>query len=162
MRKFIYIIMSVCLLASCASSDGLSRQERRLQKQTHIREALANRHFTINVTSAHPLGRPTIMLSTLYSLEVRGDTLVSYLPYYGRAYNIPYGGGKGLNFTGIIDEYEDVVVKPGEHRIRIGLTNEEDTYIYTITAFESGSSTISVWMRQRTEISFTGTVDTKE
>lgn len=161
MRKAIYLLLSVCLLASCASSSSvgqLSRKERRLQKQLHIREALANRHYTISVSSAHPQGRPTIMLSSPYSLEVRGDSLISYLPYFGEAYNIPYGGGKGLNFTGIINEYEDVEVKPGEHYIRIGLRNEEDTYIYTLTVFESGSSTIFVWMRQRTEISFNGEI----
>ena len=162
MRKIIYFILYVCLLASCASSNGvgqLSRKERQLQKQMHVREALANRHYIINVSSAHPIKHPTIMLTSPFSLEVRGDTLISYLPFFGEAYNVPYGGGKGLNFTGIINEYEDVVVKPGEHQIRIGLRNEEDTYVYALTVFENGSSSIYVWMQQRSEISFNGEVD---
>ena len=161
MRKIILVLLSICLLTGCAGSNNLgqlSRKERKLQKQMHIRQELADRHYTISVRSAHPLGRPTIMLSTPYSLEVRGDSLISYLPYFGTAYNVPYGGGKALNFTGIINEYEDVEVKPGEHHIGIGIRNEEDSYIYNLVVFESGSSSIYVYMRQRSEISFNGEV----
>ena len=38
-------------------------------------------------------------LTSDYSLEIRNDSVYSYLPYFGVAYNVPYGGGKGLNLV---------------------------------------------------------------
>ena len=38
-------------------------------------------------------------LTSDYSIEIRNDSVFSYLPYFGVAYNVPYGGGKGLIFN---------------------------------------------------------------
>lgn len=42
-----------------------------------------------------------------YYIKVSADSLDSYLPYFGQARHIPYGGGKGLNFQEKIDTYSD-------------------------------------------------------
>ena len=91
-----------------------------------------------------------------YSVEVRNDSLISYLPYFGRAYSVPYGGGKGLNFTERIGSYKEFQEKSGKRHIEIGLKNEEDTYLYTIVVFDNGKSSIDVQSRQRERISFSG------
>jgi len=41
-------------------------------------------------------------------------------------------------------------------QIEIGLTNDEDTYIYYIKVFDNGSSSIDVQSRQRESISYSG------
>ena len=150
------------LLTGCAGSNSLSqlsRKEQRLQLEERTRQALTSRHYTINVTTAHPLGFPSISLSTPYTLEVRGDSIISYLPYFGTAYSVPYGGGKALNFTGRITKYEELLRKHGEHDITMEVYNEEDIYVYILSVFESGSTSITVRSRQRAEISFLGNVD---
>ena len=91
-----------------------------------------------------------------YSVEVRNDSLISYLPYFGRAYSVPYGGGKGLNFAERIGSYKEFQEKSGKRHIEIGLKNEEDTYLYTIVVFDNGKSSIDVQSRQRESISFSG------
>lgn len=162
MRNVLLALLSAIIIASCGTSNGvgqLSRKERKFLLEQKTRQALADRHYTINVTTAHPLGYPTISLSTPYTLEVRGDSIISYLPYFGTAYSVPYGGGKALNFTGKITKYEDVVRKRGEHDITMEVYNEEDIYVYLLNVFESGSTSITVRSRQRTEISFLGNVD---
>ena len=92
---------------------------------------------------------------------MKGDTLISYLPYFGRVYWVPYGGGKGLNFMVTISSYEEWEKKNGLRHIEIGLKNEEDTYLYTIEVFSNGSATIDVMARQREQISYTGEMDVK-
>jgi len=94
-----------------------------------------------------------------YSVEVRNDTLFSYLPYFGRAYNVPYGGGKGLNFSHPIENYQEYQKKNGQRHIEIGLTNEEDTYLYTIEVFDNGNSSVEVLSRQRERIFYTGMME---
>ena len=97
--------------------------------------------------------------STDDSVEVRNDSLISYLPYFGRAYSVPYGGGKGLNFSERIGSYEEALLKNGKHHIEIGVTNEEDTYLYTIDVYDNGNSTIAVQSRQREPISYAGRIE---
>lgn len=88
-------------------------------------------------------------------------SLISYLPYIGRAYNVPYGGGKGLNFSERIGSYQESQKKNGLRHIEISLTNDEDTYHYIIEVFDNGNSTIDVQSRQREPISYTGQMTIK-
>lgn len=87
---------------------------------------------------------------------MRGDTLISSLPYFGRAYLVPYGGGKGLNFSELISNYEVTKKPKGLTEIAIELTNEEDTYLYQLSIFDNGSATIDVRSKQRQPISYSG------
>ena len=94
-----------------------------------------------------------------YSVTVRNDSLFSYLPYFGRAYDVPYGGGKGLNFDAPIESYKETQLKNGLRHIEIGLKNDEDTYLYTINVFDNGSSSIDVQSRRRESISYSGEME---
>ena len=95
-------------------------------------------------------------LTTLYSLEVKNDSIFSYLPYVGEAYNVPYGGGKGLNFQAPISQYESKEGKKGTIEIKLKTRNEEDSYTYRITVFTNGSTQIYVQPNNRQSISFSG------
>lgn len=134
----------------------MAKEARKEQLAREVNEAIANRHLAVDVSTAQPNRGRVIHLTTLYSLEVKGDTLVSYLPYYGRAYSVPYGGGKGLNFEAIITGWRHTQPKAGEHIIQMEVPNEEDTYYYLVTLYESGKAFIDVSCRNREHISFTG------
>ena len=95
-------------------------------------------------------------MSPDFSLEVRGDTLVSYLPYFGRAYSLPYGGGKGLNFTAPISEYRTTKERNGATLITMKAINEEDVYLFRLEIFSNGSTTIDLRPRERESISYSG------
>ena len=107
----------------------------------------------------YPLRGQARMVSFGYSVEVRNDSLFSYLPYFGRAYSVPYGGGKGLNFSAPIKSYQEREIKQGVRRIEIGVANEEDTYLYSIEVFDSGNASVDVQSRLRDHISYTGEMD---
>lgn len=91
-----------------------------------------------------------------YSLVVRNDSLISALPYVGRAFSAPYGGGVGLNFSAPISSYNETTKKNGLREINIKVKNDEDSYSYRLQIFDNGSSSIDVQPIQRDPISFTG------
>ena len=93
-----------------------------------------------------------------YSVTVKNDSLFSYLPYFGRAYDVPYGGGKGLSFDAPIGHYHEIQSNNGSRQIDIELKNEEDNYTYHITVFDNGSSSIDVQARKRERISYNGEI----
>lgn len=159
--KFIVLmVLAGVLVTSCASTQnsGLSKAEIKRQKAEDVRQALYDRHFTINVTSAHPTSFPHVNLTSTYSLQVSGDSVISYLPYYGRAYSVPYGGGKALNFSAKMSGY-DLSRSKKEYNIKMSIENEEDRYLYYIDVFDNGRASILVTSQNRTDILFYGDME---
>ncbi|MBO4607414.1 MAG: DUF4251 domain-containing protein [Prevotella sp.] len=151
--------MVILVMAGCASNK-MTSQEKAVQKALlaqKITESLRQRDYQIDVSQATPDGwGRVIQLTSLYSVKVSGDTIISNLPFYGRAYSVPYGGGSGLNFTGLIRHYDETVTRKGEHILYLDVESQEDVYRYIISLFDNGKASVSVTPRQRSHIFFTG------
>ena len=148
---------ALVMLSGCATSEERAAQKAEMAR--NVTKALNERNYKISILRMNPMRGSSRSVSYGYSVEVRNDTLFSYLPYFGRAYNVPYGGGKGLNFSHPIENYQEYQKKNGQRHIEIGLTNEEDTYLYTIEVFDNGNSSVEVWSRQRERIYYTGMME---
>ena len=158
----LFVMVLALVVAGCSSLTSAEKAERQAAQQRTVAEALDSRHYKIEVRTMYPSRGIARQLSSSYSLEVKGDTLVSYLPYFGRAYSVPYGGGKGLNFTALIGDYKAEKVKNDRTRISIFVNNDEDDLTYVLTVFDSGQTTIDVRAREREPISFSGEVTIEE
>ena len=115
MKKYLVPMMmalvAAVLLGGCATSE-----ERAAQKAEQVKKvaaALNERQYKIAIARMYPMKGPSKTVSYGYSVEVKNDSLFSYLPYFGRAYNVPYGGGKGLNFSAPIESYQEGMGKNG-------------------------------------------------
>ena len=154
LSSLVLLFLSVVLLCGCATAE--ERAARAALQAAKVKKALSEKRFMINVDYMYPLSGTPKHLSYGYSLEVRNDSLISYLPYFGRAFNVPYGGGKALNFSERIGSYHEQEKGNGQRHIEIGVRNEEDTYTYYIDVFDNGSSSIDVQARECDAISFSG------
>ena len=159
MAKKFFLMMTVLvaiMLQACGSTDGLTKAEREAAVTRQVQEGLDTRHYTIAVDWMKPLGGMARHVSSNYELRVNGDEIDSYLPYVGEAYRLPYGGGKGLNFKGKIENY--VITYPTSNRshIEFTVTNDEDIYFFRIDVFNNGQSIIDIIARDRDAISFNG------
>jgi len=156
MKKLFLFMTAVAVAMVTVSACGaaMTTADRAALEQT-VQENLANKDYTVLIQLMIPSMGPTRAVSN-YSIKVSGDTLVSYLPFIGRAYNLPYGGGKGLDFTAKISEYHDIANAGGGHDIVINVANDEDVFIYTLNISASGSAFLSVASRNRERISYTG------
>ena len=150
MKKIMLFLLTAMAFVACSTAmynaDGtkMTKQEIKAARAQHVHEGIENRD---------------LHLSTLYSLEVKGDTIVSYLPYFGRAYSVPYGGGKALNFTGIMSYYDFRQGRKDQTLIEIGVENDEDTYVYSLSIFDNGNTSIDVRSRNREQIAFSGEME---
>ena len=156
-RKVLFLIMVVMVMVtSCGTTDGLTKAERQAQVARQVQESLDARTFTIAVDWMRPLGLKPRHVTSNYELKVNGDEVDSYLPYIGEAYRLPYGGGKGLNFKGIIKNYSITTPTSNRSHIEFTVTNEEDSYLFRIDVFDNGKAYIDVIARDRDSISFDG------
>lgn len=164
MRKLFALFAIVMLLASCATSKLTPEEKAKKQNlmTQRVLEALDNKHYTIDVNYVYPKRAPAHNLSYGFTLEVRGDSLISYLPYFGRAYSVPYGGGNGLDFTARMSNYVAYRTKKDLTRVDIDVENENDTYSYRLEIYDNGSASIDVNARERESISFSGEMVLKD
>ena len=152
----------VCLVAALSLfslSAQTTKQEEKKAKEKAVKEQVESGQYKIGVTTAYPQRGRSVMLTSSYSLEIRNDSVFSWLPFYGRAYSIPYGGGDGLTFSAPITKYEIAHKKKGKMQVKVETKNAEDTYLFNIDIFPNGSSSINVSMRNREPISFSGEVE---
>ena len=117
-KYFVSIVLAslvVMTLGGCATSE--ERVARAAEQAAKVKAALAARNYKIVVERMNPMRGSSRSVSFGYSVEVKKDSLISYLPYLGRAYQVPYGGGKGLNFSESIGSYQESFMKNGKHHI---------------------------------------------
>ena len=159
-RKILLSILTFLLLmvvlGGCASSEERAAQKAEFSRK--VKAALDKRAYKISINRMFPMQGASRSVSYGYSVTVKNDSLFSYLPYFGRAYDVPYGGGKGLSFDAPIGHYHEIQSNNGSRQIDIELKNEEDNYTYHITVFDNGSSSIEVQARKRERISYSGEI----
>lgn len=152
--SLVLTLLAVIALEGCATAE--ERAARAAEHAARVKVALTERHYKISVDHMYPTKGGSKSVSSSYSVEVRNDSLYSYLPFFGRAYQVPYGGGKGLNFSERIGSYQESLVKNGCRHIEINVKNDEDSYLYMIDVFDNGNSDIEVQAQQRERISYSG------
>jgi len=108
----------------------------------------------------NPLRGRSRTLTSEYDVKINNDSLVSYLPYFGRAYQAPMDPSQGgIQFTSTSFSYEvnangkngwDVIIKPKDY---------QDVQQLSFTIFDNGSATLNVVSTQKDPISFNGNVE---
>ena len=158
LRSAFYLLYAglALLIAACSTLTAAERAQREREVAMQVEKALGERQYTISISMMFPRRGNAVSVTPDYSVQMKGDSLFSYLPYFGRAFNVPYGGGKALNFSERIGSYHEQEKGNGQRHIEIGVRNEEDTYTYYIDVFDNGSSSIDVQARERDAISFSG------
>ncbi len=170
MRKTFCLCVAAALFAACSTTptvfgtDGkpLSKAESERIVRNTIKSRVDNRDFRILVKEMQPLHGPFIYINDDWALEVHGDSIGSILPYFGRAYHVPYGGGLGLHFITRIDEYNAVEPKSGLKEITIKCHTDEESYIYNVEVYADGTSYITVQTPYRDLIRFSGDIDVND
>lgn len=133
-----------------------NREERKELKEQTVKEKIESENYRIDINTAYPRRGRMIPLTSIYSVTIRNDSVFSQLPYFGRAYSIPYGGGQGLMFNAPIDQYTMAMGKRGVAKINFTAKSPEDQFRFRITIYSNGSSSIDVDMQNRESISFSG------
>ena len=167
MKKYL-ISMACALLAAmvlngCATSKEKAASE--AEQAAKVKAALAERHYKIVVNSMTDPSRTdeqrSPQLLSTYSLEVRNDSLISFLPQYGYNQILSEAGvgWRGLRLYEPISSYQEELTKKGKRHIEISVENDNDTLIFVIEVSAKGNSNISVRSRRRERISFAGQMD---
>jgi hypothetical protein len=125
-----------------------------------LKNLLNSRSFVFKAQSAWPLQGTVIQLTPGFDMKIIGDSINTYLPYFGRSYQASYANGNGgINFTSTKFEYKlkdnskgswELIIKPTDNR-------EINQLIYSVS--KNGFATLQVTSNNRQAISFYGVIE---
>jgi hypothetical protein len=159
MKKYtLLFLMAAFLLGSCATQQN--RAERKEQMRKAVAEAVDKRQMHIGINSMETMRYGTRMVSSDFFLELRGDTIRSYLPYLGQAHRAPVTwASQGLDFEAPIKAIEESHPKKDLACLKIEVDTNEDNLLYTVELYDTGKAYIHVRSLHRDPISFDGELE---
>jgi hypothetical protein len=96
MKNILFTIMAGTLalaVAGCSPAKSALMSEADAVTNRQIDKMLSERLYKVDFDRASPVAAPPFFLTYPYYISVIDDRVESFLPYFGRAYNVPYGGG---------------------------------------------------------------------
>jgi len=126
---------------------------------SEIKNLVDSKKFLFEVQSTMPQSGPSKQESYGFFLKVSGDTLICYLPYYGRA-TMPTmnPGERPLDFTSTDFEYSVKENKKGGWEISISPKDQKNVREMSLTVFDNGSASLYVNSNNLQPISYNGSV----
>lgn len=139
------------------------KEEQKLERQKQTEALINARTFVFYAKTALPQGYKTVQLNTReYDVKFLPDFIVSYMPFYGRAYSgVGYGGDNGLKFEGKPEEF---TVTKGKKNFQVNavVIGENDVYTLSLSVGFEGSASLTITSNNRSPISYSGDVAAPE
>ncbi|WP_207510833.1 DUF4251 domain-containing protein [Longitalea luteola] len=152
---FIWVFLALAL------PQTISAQKKK-DKKAAITQAVQAQNYIFKAQTALPQAGSTRQLTTDFDLRISKDTIVSDLPYFGRAYTAPMNPSQGpLRFTSTDFDYSITDRKKGGWDVVITPKDTQDPRQLTLTIFDNGSASVVVTSYNRQPISFNGYVIAK-
>jgi hypothetical protein len=145
-------------LVLCSATITLAQK---LDKST-IQRIVNLKQFVFKAQSVSPMAGSTRFLTSEYEVRLLGDSLVSYLPYFGRAYSVAYGERGGIDFTSTRFDYKVKPIKKGGWDIIIETKDVKNNERFNFTISNNGHTYLQVISNNRQPISFSGYIVEKK
>lgn len=123
-----------------------------------VKQMIESKNFIFKAEYVNPQSGRSMFLTSSYDLTVRPGEVISYLPYFGRAYSAPVNTEGGIKFTSSRFDFNPQRGKKGKWEISIKPHDVTDIQELNLTVFENGRASLNVTSTNRQYISFTGYV----
>lgn len=154
--KITCMALALALAGAGTTNAQVTRKEKAAAKKAAIQKAVESRNFTFQAQSASPMRGGNINITMEYDVRITGDSVISYLPFYGRAYVAPMDPTDNpMRFTSTKFSYDSKTQKNG-YEIVIKPTDTKDVKQMRLSISENGYGTLSVTNLNRDPISFYG------
>ena len=157
------ILILLCLFTGMLTAQGANssnKKQMKLEKEKEIRELIESGNFRFLANSANPMSGRSINLTSNYDLKIYNDTIETWLPFFGRAYSVDYGGDGGIKFKEqavTIDKKFNSRKKIYEYSIVV--KTSQDKYTINLSTGLNGYGNLYVRSQNRQPISFYGTIE---
>ena len=178
LKQRTHLIADNSSTVSIQDSSKTDKKERKAMKAAEVKRLLDSKRFNFHAQYADPIGggyaslngqliniSPTgsghIFLNYNYDFKVRPDSVISYLPYFGRTTFAPNYGSQdnGVKFTSTKFGYTAKTGKRGNTIITITPKDAGYNQKMIIDVNENGTATLQMITTNRTAISYDGYIE---
>lgn len=151
--KNIKIFFSFLMLTLFSSSSVLFAQQKTADE---IRKLVQSQNFVFKAEEANPARGGSKQLSAGYDLTITKNSIISYLPFFGRAQTATLDpADAGIKFTSFRFDYKtetgkkswQIIIRPND------VSNVHEMYL---NVYKNGTATLDVMNTSRDNISFSG------
>jgi hypothetical protein len=152
----------VALIAFACLPLAAAAQHKK-DKKAQIKSLVEARNYVFKAQTAIPSAGSARQLTSDFDLRVSKDTIISDLPYFGRAFTAPLNPAEGpLRFTSTDFQYMVLNKKKGGWDITITPKDLQDPRQLTLSIFDNGTASVVVTSYNRQPISFNGYITSKK
>jgi hypothetical protein len=155
LKKTAVLLGSLILLSLSVAAQNTNEKQSNADR---IKQLLESKEYVFRAQAVTPMRGGFRQLTTEYDLRLLGDSLISYLPYFGRAYSAPMNPREtGIQFTSTDFTYE---LDKKKKRWDITLQPKDATGVQqmNLSVASSGRATLQVISTNREPISFNGII----
>lgn len=158
-RLFVLIIFVLLtgIILHTKGNENPRKTDNRSGQYRETSELVEKGDFAFNARRVYPRGGRSIDLSTNHAfIEISDSVATARLPFFGRAYQVPYSGRGGIQFSG---RMENVKVSEDPDKMRINYSFEVrdyDTYRVNMVIGYNGNTSVDINSNYRSSVSYRG------
>lgn len=157
---FLVLIISVITInAQEEKSKKELKAEKKAKQMEEIREIAESKTFVFKANNANPMRGSTINLTSDYNVKITRDSIFSYLPFFGVAYSVSYGGTDSPMIFNQSFESCEIESKRNGYLVQVSVKNNSDRLEYSFHISVTGSTSLNVSSLNRQAISYNGYVE---
>lgn len=150
---------TVAILSAFVISCTASKRVEKI-KPGDIDNLINSKNFTFIAERVNPFRGASRNLTSLYDVEIKRDTLICFLPFFGRAYQAPMDPSKGgIDFKSTNFSYNITEKSKDEWDIYIEPKDNSDVQTMIFSIFGNGNATLNIQNTHRDPISFYGRIE---
>lgn len=135
-------------------------------QENKTEQYLTDTGYTFSPQTMFPMGMPAQQLTSFFELNIGKDTVTSYLPYAGRAFQAPYGERTSVtDFISTDFTYSETRNSKGIYKILIDLKDNREVRTISITIYTGKDKTqtednadVQITFNQRQSITYRGKI----
>lgn len=157
----VIMILSVTLIVAQDSKKSKKqfKAEQKSQKIQALKSLIDNKTFVFKAYSVIPKNEKTRTMISDFGIEVRNDSIFSYLPYYGNTYSRDYTSFKDspMGFAQPIESYKKAKKRSG-FDVEIHVVNDRDVIDLDFHISKMGDASVVASSLNRQSITYVGEI----
>ncbi|MEO7522977.1 MAG: DUF4251 domain-containing protein [Ferruginibacter sp.] len=122
-----------------------------------ISEMVVAKDFVFVAESLTPMGGQLRVLTSPYEVKVFPDSVLSYLPYFGKSQQVPVANDdNGMIFTSTKFDYDSKTGKKKTWNVTIKFKDQKNTSTFNFTIYDNAEASLNITSMRRDPISFRG------
>ncbi len=148
------------MMVQIGTAQKQDKQSKQAKKEAAVQKLIESQRYVFKAQSVMPMGAVARQLNYDYDMKVTKDTIDTYLPYFGRAYQAPIDPSQGgIKF---VSKDFDYTITPGKKQgweIVIKPNDANDVQVLNLSITSAGYAILQVTSNNRQPISFSGVID---